>query len=101
MNRAANINAALILIVSLVFTAATAGLVAGNEGQIAYDWGFILGRALAGALAPLVLVVFVRFVFRRKPLLSKWAIVTWWVLFVFMSVMALLGNMLPPEANGP
>ena len=100
MSKHVNINACLILLTSVAFTFITTGLGSGGEGQSAYGWGFIFGRSFAGALVPLFLVVIVRLIFRRKPLLSNWAIVAWWALFVLMSFLALLGSLRPPPQYG-
>ena len=97
MNKAININAGLMLLVSIVFTYSTTSLVATSEGPSAYGWGFIFGRATSGVLFPLIIVWVVRVVFRRKPMFTKDAFISWWILFVLLSVMALFGSMLPPE----
>ncbi len=97
MNKAVNINTALMLIVSFAFTYFTASLVATSEGQSAYDLGFIFGRSLSGVLFSLFLVWLARTIFRRKPVFTTGALVSWWVLFVLLSLMALFGSMLPSE----
>jgi hypothetical protein len=97
MNKAININAGVMLLMSIIFTYSTATLVATSEGPSAYGWGFIFGRAITGVLFPLLIVWVVRAVFRRKPMFTKGAFISWWVLFVLLSIMALLGSMLPPE----
>lgn len=84
--------------ISVVFTYASAGLLATSEGPSAYGWGFILGRATTGVLFPLFLVWLARTVFRRKPILTKGALISLWLLFILLSLMALFGSMLPPEA---
>ena len=97
MNKPININIGLIFLVSITFTYFTANLIATSEGPSAYGWGFILGRSIMGVLFPLFLVWFVRIIFRRKPMFTKGAFISWWVLFVLFSLMALFGSMLPPE----
>ena len=98
MNKALNINALIMLIVSISFAYFTAYLVAIGEGAPAYGWGFSLGRAVSGVLFPLGLVCLIRFIFRRKPMFTKGAFISWWVVFVLFGIMALIGSMLPPEA---
>lgn len=97
MSKAININAGLMLIVSVVFTYFTASLVVTSEGPSAYDWGFIVGRSIMGVLLPLFCVWLARNIFRRKPIFTRGAFISWWMLFVLLSVMALFGSMLPPE----
>ena len=97
MNKTVNINTALMLVVSFAFTYFTARLVAISEGQSAYGLGFIFGRSLSGVLIPLFLVWLARTIFRRKPMFTQGAFISWWVLFVLLSLMALFGSMLSPE----
>lgn len=97
MNKAINLNAGLMLLVSIVFSYITASLVATSEGPSAYDWGFIFGRSITSVLFPLFFVWFARKISRRKPMFTKGAFISWWVLFFLLSFLALFGSMLPPE----
>lgn len=97
MNKAININAGLMLLVSIAFTYITAGLVAASEGPSAYGLGFIFGRSITSVLVPLFLVWLARTIFRRKPMFTKGAFISWWVLFALLSFIALFGSTLPPE----
>ena len=77
-NKAININTGLMLLVSVVVTYVTASLIATSEGPSAYGWGFILGRSMTSVLFPLFLVWLVRTIFRRKPIFTKGAFISWW-----------------------
>ena len=97
MNKAINLNAGIMLIVSILFTYLTISLVAVGHGPSAYGWGFIFGRSIAGVIFPLFIVWIVRAIFRRKPMYTKGAFISWWILFLLLSLMSLFGSMLPPE----
>jgi hypothetical protein len=97
LNRALNINAGLMLLIGIIFTYSTLFVDAIAKGPSAYDWGFIFGRATAGTLLPLFIVWVVRAVFRRKPMFTTGAFVSWWILFVLLNVMALFGGLLPAQ----
>lgn len=97
MTNALNINAAVMLLVSFVFAYLSLSLVPTTSGPSAYGMGFMFGRAISGVLLPLFLVWAPRALFRRKPIFTKGAIVTWWVLFLLLSIMGLIGGMLPQE----
>lgn len=84
-----------MLLVSILFTYFTVPLLAINAGPDAYSWGFIMGRAITGVLLSLFFVWLVRFLFRRKPMFTKGALISWWIVFIFLSVMSLLGSMAP------
>ena len=98
MNNALNVNAGLMLLVSFAFTYSTAAFIKPSEGSLAYGWGFIFGRATAGVLLPFVIVWVVRAILHRKPMFTRGTYISWWVLFVILSIVSLLGSMLPPEA---
>ncbi|MCJ8337112.1 MAG: hypothetical protein MJK10_01455 [Pseudomonadales bacterium] len=97
MNKAININAGVMLLISIAFTYISLSLIVTNEGNITYDWGFIIGRSLMNVLLPFFIVWLARIVFRRKPMYTKGTFVSWWILFVVLSLVALFGSMLPPE----
>ena len=97
MSKSINTNTALMFLVSIMFTYFTADLVADSEGSSAYNLGLIVGGSVTAVLFPLFLVWAARFIFRRKPMFTKGAFVSWWLLFVLLSLGAFFGNMLPPE----
>ena len=87
-----------MLLVSIMFTYFTVPLLAINAGPDAYNWGFILGRAITGVLLSLFFVWLVRFLFRRKPMFTKGALISWWIVFIFLSALYLLGSIAPPQS---
>ena len=97
MNKAITINSGLMLLVSVAFTYITASLVATSDGSSAYALGFIFGRSITSVLIPLFFVWLARTIFRRKPMFTSGAFISWWVLFSLLSFMALFGSMLSPE----
>ena len=86
-----------MLLVSILFVYFTTPLIAVDAGPDAYSWGFILGRAITGVLIALFFVWLARFVFRKKPMFTKGAFVAWWIVFILLSVLSLLGSMAPPQ----
>jgi drug/metabolite transporter (DMT)-like permease len=97
MNKSININTGLMLLIGILFTYFTTSIVATKEGSEAYNWGFILGRAFVSVLFPLFLVWIARVITRRKPIFTKGAFISWWILFILLSVLSLVGSMLPPQ----
>ncbi|WP_444910215.1 hypothetical protein [Microbulbifer sp. TRSA005] len=98
MNNKLNINTLVMLLVSLAFNYFTASLIATNEGPSAYDIGFVFGRAIISVLIAFAIVGIPFAIFRRgKKKFTRGAYIVWWVIFVVLSLMALFGNMLPPE----
>ena len=99
-NKALNINTFVMLLVSLMFAYVAANMLVSVGATTAYSWGFIIGRAVMGVLLPLAIVYFPLALIRRgKPKFTKGTYITWWVLFVLLSIMALLGSAVPPSAN--
>ena len=97
MSKAININLGLMLIVSIALNYFTISFVGIGVDPSAYGWGFIFGRATSSVLLPLFFVWLARVIFRRKPIFTKGAFVSLWVLFILFSLMALFGSLLPPE----
>ena len=97
MNKAITINTGLMLIVSFLFTWSIKSLLANNLGSEAYSWGFILGRGTTGVLFSLILVLLARLITRRKPMFTKGAFISWWVLFIFFSLISFLGSMMQAQ----
>ncbi len=96
-NKTIHINTGLIFLVSILLTYLMAPIFVNYEGEIAYSWGFIFGRAVTSVLIPLFLVWLVRTIFRKKPMFTKGALVSWWALFLVFSGLSILGSMLPPQ----
>tara|TARA_R110001606_G_C15172928_1_gene628398 strand:+ start:200 stop:445 length:246 start_codon:yes stop_codon:yes gene_type:complete len=80
-----------------MFTYYTADLILIVEGSYAYRWSFIISRSVIVVIFSLGLVCLTRFIFRRNPMLTKGAFISWWALSVLISLMALMGAMLPAE----
>lgn len=83
-----------MFVVSFVFTYDTVQV---DEGNSVYHLSFIIGRVIGIVLIPFGGVWFIRLIFRRKPMFTKGAFISWWVVSVLISLMALMGSMLPPE----
>lgn len=87
-----NINTLVMFLVSLTFTYVTVSI--GSGTALAYDIGFLLGRSMISILIPFALVGIPLVFFRRgKKKFTKGAIIAWWILFVLLSLMALVGNL--------
>ena len=97
MNKSLYINILVMLILSMMFTYYTADLILVGSGSHAYRWSFIICRSVIIVIFPLGLVCLTRFIFRRDLMLTKGAFISWWALSVQISLMALLGAMLPAE----
>jgi hypothetical protein len=98
MSRTLNINLIIMFIVSLAVTYFTSTLITISEGQEATEVSFMLGRATMAMLFPLILVSAPLALFRRgKKKFTLGAYIWLWALFLLFSLMALFGNMLPPE----
>lgn len=95
MNRIININVALMLLLGFIFNYLTVGLITTGLESGEYIFGFALGRAISSILMALFLVWVFRKVTRKKPTFTKGSIIASWVLFILLSFMALIGNMLP------
>lgn len=99
-NKALNINTIIMFLVSLMFAYIAANMLVATGATAAYSWGFIFGRAIMGVLLPLAIVYIPLAIIRRgKPKFTRGTYVFWWVLFLLLGVMALLGNAVPPNAN--
>ncbi len=93
MNRSLNINAAVMLCVSLMFAYISVNIMLAGDTSGAYGIGFIFGRAIASVLIPLAIVYLPLALFRRgKEKFTKGALPAWWVLFALLSIMSLLGS---------
>lgn len=99
-NKVLTINVSVMFVVSLAFAYVSANLMVASgmeTANVAYDWGFIIGRALTGVLLPLFLVVVSVSMFRhRKPIFSKGTYSYLWGMFLLVSVMAMLGSTAGP-----
>jgi len=89
-----------MFLVSLIFAYISAAMMLETGVLNSYGWGFIIGRAVMGVLLPFVIVYIPLAITRRgKQKFTKGAYVSWWVLFILISVMALVGSALPPNGN--
>ena len=99
-NKVLNINISVMFVVSLAFAYVSANLMieSGMEtATIAYDWGFIIGRALTGVLLPFLIVVASVSLFRHgKPLFSRGVYSYLWGMFLLVSVIAMIGSTAGP-----
>lgn len=99
-NKALNINTTIMFLVSLMFAYVAVNMLVTSGATDAYSWGFVIGRAFMGVLFPLAIVYLPLAITRRgKPKFTKGTYIFWWVLFLLLSGMALLGSAIPPNAN--
>ena len=97
MGKSLNINTAIMFLVSLAASYVTASMIISAQNHSAYGWGFILGRATIGVFLPFIIVFLPVSLFRRgKPKFTRGPIISWWVLFIVLTAMAMFGSTLPP-----
>lgn len=95
MNKALNINILIMFVIGLGLSYLSSTITTSAEGISSYNWGFIFGRATSSVLFPLAIVYFpLLFIRRGKPKFTKGTYIVWWVLFLLLSIMALMGSML-------
>ena len=99
-NQSFYLNLSLMLFVAYIFSSYTIHLVLTHTEGASDSFFYILGRSIGSVIFPLFIVSLAVSIFRRnKPKFTKGVYVSWWFLSVVISVLALLGNMLPPTGN--
>lgn len=98
MTKISQINFMIMLVIAIVFNKLLASDIAINEGDAAYSWGFIIGRATMSVLLPLFLVWLFRLPFHRKNPFGAKAISIWWILYIGLGWSSYIGSTIPASA---
>ncbi len=94
MTRTLNINAGIMLVLSVIVTYVTLGMHTANVDET-YSMGFIGGRAIAGTLLPLLLISIPAGIYKLTKKSTLPGFYIWlWLFWIMFSIMSSLGNII-------